>query len=57
MKVFSCLMIWACLIVLLSECPNPTTFIVSKLVASALIVVFGIIFRKNMSKEELNEEV
>lgn len=57
MRTIYGLIIWVCLIVLMSECDNMVAFIMSKAIAAVVMVVVGKLFVKTMSKEELNEEV
>lgn len=57
MRTISTIAILGALIVLLAECDNITTFIISKSISALILAVFGRLFVKTMTEEELNEEV
>ena len=57
MRTICTIVIMICLLVLVSECDNLMVFVVSKLIAGGLLVVFGNLFAKVMTDEELNEKV
>lgn len=50
------IIIWVCLIVLMSECDNMLAFVVSKVIA-VIMYVAGKLFVKVMPDDELNEKV
>jgi hypothetical protein len=47
----------ACMLVIVSDCENLATLIISKSVAMAVLVLCGRLFSRYMSEEELNERV
>lgn len=57
MKTIYSIVIWMCLIVLCGECDDITRFIVSKVVAGILLLVFVKLLEKSMKEDEINEEV
>lgn len=57
MKTIYSIVIWMCLIVLCGECDDITRFIVSKVVAGILLLVFVKLLEKSMTEDEINEEV
>lgn len=57
MKTIYSIVIWMCLIVLCGECDDITRFIVSKVVAGILLLVFVKLLEKSMNEDEINEEV
>lgn len=57
MRTIYGLIIWACLIVLVSECDNMVAFVLSKVIAAVVMYIVGKLFVKTMSKEELDETV
>lgn len=58
MKTFLSFIVLACLLVLLAECNDPTIFVISKVVASVVLVIVGkILTTYFMTSEELNEEI
>lgn len=57
MKTIYSIVIWMCLIVLCGECEDTTRFIVSKVIAGILLLVFVKLLEKSMTDDEINEEV
>lgn len=57
MRTISTIAILGALIVLLAECDTITSFIISKSIAGLVIIIFGHLFTRTMTEEELNEEV
>ena len=57
MKAIYSIVIWMCLIVLCGECEDTTRFIVSKVIAGILLLVFVRLLSKSMTEDEINEEV
>jgi hypothetical protein len=57
MRTISTIAILGALIVLLAECDTIASFIISKSVSVLILAVFGRLFVKTMTEEELNEEV
>lgn len=57
MRTISTIAIMGALIVLLAECDTITSLVISKSIAGLVIIIFGHLFVKTMTEEELNEEV
>lgn len=58
MKYVLSFIVLACLLVLLAECNDPTIFVISKVVASVVLVIVGkILTTYLMTSDELNEEI
>lgn len=58
MRTFFAFIVLACLLVLLAECNDPTIFVISKVVASVVLVIVGkVLTAYFMTSEELNEEI
>lgn len=57
MKTIYSIVIWMCLIVLCGECEDTTRFIVGKVIAGILLLVFVRLLSKSMTDDEINEEV
>lgn len=52
MKTVYAIAIWVCLIALLAECNDLTTFIIVKAIALALAIIFGKLLDKSLTKED-----
>lgn len=57
MRIIYGLIMWACLMVLVSECDNLLVFALSKVIAAMIMYIVGKLFVKTMSKEELDETI
>lgn len=57
MRTISTIAIMGALIVLLAECDTIASLIISKSISALILAVFGRLFVKTMTEEELNEEV
>lgn len=57
MRTLYAVIIWVCMIVVIAEIDNMVAFVVSKVIAGVLIAVFGKLFVKTMTDEEMNEKV
>lgn len=58
MKYVLSFIVLACLLVLLAECNNLAIFVISKVVASVVLVIVGkILATYFLTSEELNEEI
>lgn len=58
MRTFLSFIVLACLLVLLAECNDLAIFVISKVVASVVLVILGkILTTYFLTSEELNEEI
>lgn len=58
MKYVLSFIVLACLLVLLAECNNLAIFVISKVVASVILVIVGkVLTAYFMTSEEMNEEI
>lgn len=58
MKYVLSFIVLACLLVLLAECNDLAIFVISKVVASVVLVIVGkVLTTYFMTSEELNEEI
>ena len=58
MKYVLSFIVLACLVCLLAECNNLAIFVISKVVASVVLVIVGkVLTAYFMTSEELNEEI
>lgn len=53
MKTVYAIAIWICLIVLLAECDDLTTFIVVKAIALVLAIIFCKLLDKSLTEEDV----
>lgn len=53
MKTIYAIALWVCLIALLAECDNLTTFIVVKSIAGILALVFGYLLHQLIDEEPI----
>ena len=54
MRTLYAIIVWVCLLVLCAEVESMKVFIISKVIAGVLIVVFGKLCVKTFNEEELN---